>query len=151
MTAEKPDEWDQHIDPILFAYMQVSISIWITSNTQELYECHGRYYMVVYIYVTCVMLFTTYRTSQQASSKYTPFELLYKRKPRLPMEISTLPQGVDEDEAGVHEVRAEDLDAHMQAMIEWAVEVNAKAKSNIEKAQEKQKKQFDAKHKPPTF
>ena len=36
-------------------------------------------------------------------------------------------------------------------MIEWAEEVNAKAKSNIEKAQEKQKKQFDAKHKPPTF
>ena len=48
-------------------------------------------------------------------------------------------------------MRAEDLDAHMQAMIEWAEEVNAKAKSNIEKAQEKQKKQFDAKHKPPTF
>ena len=50
----------------------------------------------------------------------------------------------------MQEVRA-DLDAHMQAMIEWAEEVNAKAKSNIEKAQEKQKKQFDAKHKPPTF
>ena len=71
----------------------------------------------IYIYMLPVMLFTTYRTSQQASSKYTPFELLYKRKPRLPIEISTLPQGVDEDEAGVHEVRA-DLDAHMQAMIE---------------------------------
>ena len=50
----------------------------------------------------------------------------------------------------MQEVRA-DLDAHMQAMIEWAEEVNGKAKSNIEKAQEKQKKQFDAKHKPPTF
>ena len=97
------------------------------------------------------MLFTTFRTSQQASSKYTPFELLYKRKPRLPIEISTLPHGVDEDEAGMQEVKAEDLDAHMQVMIEWAEEVNAKAKSNIEKAQEKQKKQFDAKHKPPTF
>ena len=95
------------------------------------------------------MLFTISRTSQQASSKYTPFELLYKRKPRLPIEISTLPHGVDE--ADMQEVRAEDLDAHMQAMIEWAEEVNAKVKSNIEKAQEKQKKQFDAKHKPPTF
>ena len=78
------------------------------------------------------MLFTTSRTSQQALSKYTPFELLYKRKPRLPIEISTLPHGVDE--ADMQEMRAEDLDAHMQAMIEWAVEVNAKAKSSIEKA-----------------
>ena len=95
------------------------------------------------------MLFTTSRTSQQALSKYTPFELLYKRKPRLSIEISTLPHGVDE--ADMQEVRAEDLDALMQAMIEWAEEVNAKAKSNIKKAQEKQKKQFDAKHKPPTF
>ena len=39
----------------------------------------------------------------------------------------------------------------MQAMIEWAEEVNAKAKPNIEKAQSKQKREFDAKHKPPTF
>ena len=36
----------------------------------------------------------------------------------------------------------------MQAMIEWAEEVNAKA---IEKVQSKQKREFDAKHKPPTF
>ena len=35
----------------------------------------------------------------------------------------------------MQEVRAEDLDAHMQAMFEWAEEVNAKAKLNIEKAQ----------------
>ena len=65
--------------------------------------------------------------------------------------ISTLPYGVNEDEAGMQEVRAEDLDAHIQAIIEWAEEVNGKAKTNIEKSQEKQKKQFDAKHKPPTF
>ena len=56
---------------------------------------------------------------------------------------------MDGDEA--QEVNEEALDAHMLAMIEWAEEVNAKAKSNIEKAQSKQKQQFDAKHKPPTF
>jgi hypothetical protein len=49
-------------------------------------------------------------------------------------------------------VSEKDLDAHILAeVVEWAEEVNAKAKSNIEKAQSKQKKQFDAKHKPPTF
>ena len=36
-------------------------------------------------------------------------------------------------------MRTEDLNAHMQAMIEWAEEVNTKAKSNMEKAQSKQK------------
>ena len=95
------------------------------------------------------MLFIASKTSQQASSKYTPFELLYKHKPRLPIEISTLLHGVDA--ADMQEVRAEDLDAHMQPIIEWAEEVNARSKSNIEKAHEKQKKRFDAKHKPPTF
>ena len=48
-------------------------------------------------------------------------------------------------------MKTEDLDAHMLAMIKWAEELNTKAKSNIEKAQAKQKQQFDAKHKPPTF
>jgi len=33
---------------------------------------------------------------------------------------------MDGDESGAQEVRAEDLDAHMQAMIEWAEQVNAK-------------------------
>jgi len=34
---------------------------------------------------------------------------------------------VDGDESGAQEVRAEDLNAHMQAMIEWAEQVNAKS------------------------
>ena len=58
-----------------------------------------------------------------------------------------LPHGVSEGET--QEVKEEDLDSHMVAMMEWAEEV--KAKSNIETAQSKQKKDFDAKHKPPTF
>jgi len=33
---------------------------------------------------------------------------------------------MDGDESGAQEVRAEDLDAHMQAIIEWAEQVNAK-------------------------
>ena len=37
------------------------------------------------------------------------------------------------------------------AIIEWVEKDNAKAKSNTDKAQSKQKKQFDANHKQPTF
>jgi len=33
---------------------------------------------------------------------------------------------MDGDESGAQEVRAEDLDAHMQAMIGWAEQVNAR-------------------------
>jgi len=30
------------------------------------------------------------RTSRQDSSKYSPFQLMYKREPRLPIEVTTL-------------------------------------------------------------
>lgn len=51
----------------------------------------------------------------------------------------------------MNEVKDEDFDLHMNAMIEWSEEINTKAKTNIEKAQQKQKKEFDAKHRPPAF
>ena len=39
----------------------------------------------------------------------------------------------------------------MKSMLQWAESVNAKAKENIQKAQIKQKKRYDAEHKQPTF
>ncbi len=39
----------------------------------------------------------------------------------------------------------------MKSMIDWAEKVNEKAKVNIESAQQKQKKRYDAKRKPPIF
>ena len=50
------------------------------------------------------------RTSQQSSSKYTLFELMYKRKARLPIEIVTSPEEID-DPADVD--TAEDVERHM--------------------------------------
>ena len=51
------------------------------------------------------------------------------------------------DGGEAQEVSEED----MLAIIEWVEKDNAKAKSNTDKAQSKQKKQFDVNHKPPTF
>ncbi len=67
MAGEKSHEWDEYIDAVLFAYRSV----------------------VLYIILLCLhsMRAYNYRTSQQASSQFTPFELLYKRKPRLPAEV----------------------------------------------------------------
>ncbi len=46
---------------------------------------------------------------------------------------------------------ANDLDEHMESMLQWADKINTKAKENIKKAQVKQKKRYDAKHKKPDF
>ncbi len=46
---------------------------------------------------------------------------------------------------------ANDLDEHMESMLQWADEINTKAKENIKKAQAKQKKRYDTKHKKPVF
>ena len=64
--------------------------------------------------------------ANKPQAKYTPLEFLYKCKPRLPTDISTLQHEMDGDESGAQEVRVEDLDAHMQAIIEWAEQVKAK-------------------------
>ncbi len=75
---------------------------------------------------------------------------MYKHQPRLPVELTTLPPStMDEGENSSKEVRAEDLEQYMKSMIDWAEKVNEKVKVNIESAQQKQKKQYDAKHKPP--
>ena len=52
---------------------------------------------------------------------------------------------------GAQEVRAEDLDAHMQAAIEWAEQVNAKRPNQTLKRFNLKRRVFDAKHKPPIF
>ena len=77
-----------------------------------------------------------------------PFELMYKCKVRLPIEIVTSPEEID-DPADVD--TAEDVEQHMERMLNWADEINARVKENITKAQAIQKKVFDAKHRPPTF
>ncbi len=46
---------------------------------------------------------------------------------------------------------ANDLDEHMESMLQWADEIKTKAKENIKKAQAKQKKRYDAKHKKLNF
>ena len=74
MCGEKPEEWDDFIDAALFAYRYIVIT--------DLVQTHA---------CPIKQMVSLYRTSRQDSSKYTPFELLYKRKARLPIEISSLP------------------------------------------------------------
>jgi hypothetical protein len=73
---------------------------------------------------------------------------MYKRKPRLPIELTNLPQNDSSDNDSLCDVTAPQLENHMQLMMEWT---DNKVKENIKKAQQKQKKQFDAKHRKPEF
>ena len=111
----------------------------ITRVDDSMHAMHSTYLHERFI------LFSLCRTSQQASSKYTPFELLYKRKARLPIQVTTSAEIDGMPDAEI------DLDQHMQQMLTWAEEVDSKAKQNIKKAQQKQKKQYDVKHRPPQF
>ena len=52
---------------------------------------------------------------------------------------------------GYREVNEKDIDDHMDSMLKWADSINEKALKNITSVQQKQKKQYDAKHTLPTF
>ena len=81
-----------------------------------------------------------------ASTLLLRTELLYKRKARLPVQVAT--SSSDNDDLHDNEI---DPEEHMKEMLTWAEEVDTKAKQNIRMAQQTQKKQYDAKHRPPLF
>ena len=88
-----------------------------------------------------------YRTSKHDSTKYTPFFMMYKREAKLPIELA-IPSRPEEGESTTHELS---LDETIEHMTKLKNEIKSKASSNIEKAQERQKKNYDKKHKPVEF
>ena len=77
-----------------------------------------------------------YRSSRQDSTKCTPFLLMYGREARLPIQLTQATSELDED----------DFEAKVKSMAELRAKVHSNALANIEKAQERQKKHYDAKH-----
>lgn len=97
----------------------ISILIWFFLLTGEQYSQH----------ITRVYNYILIRTSQQSSSKFTPFELMYKRKARLPIEVSSqLSAGSGNDDM---EVTDDEIDKHMKSMMEWTERIHEKVKGNI--------------------
>ena len=58
LSGEKKDDWDEFIDAALFSY---------------------RYFFSCLLLNMIIVLYYCFRTSRHASSKFTPFQLLYKR------------------------------------------------------------------------
>ena len=88
----------------------------------------------------------SYRVSQQESTKYSPFFLVYGRQARLPVEFNTKPNNEDQDEC---DDEIEKNDAEVKSMEEnmaKMVDIRKKALANIGIAQQQQKIYYDAKH-----
>lgn len=86
-----------------------------------------------------------YRSTVQASTKCTPFEVMFGVKPRLPIDL----QG--EGDAGVEECDPEVLAARLEDVATTCVETRERVKENICQAQERQKIRYDLKHHGPTY
>jgi hypothetical protein len=85
-----------------------------------------------------------YRINKQGSSGFSPFELMYGVKPRLPLDLEgDLPCVTDQSEDGRAQ-RIIDLG-------EQLVQLRHQAKENIAVAQTAQKKRYDIKHAAPDF
>ena len=78
-----------------------------------------------------------YRTSRQDSTKYTPFFLMHGREARLPIDVQLSVK--DQSDTS-------DIDHKVTQLIEIRSKAHLSALNNISKAQENQKRQYDAKH-----
>nr|XP_047133003.1 uncharacterized protein LOC105847471 isoform X3 [Hydra vulgaris] len=86
-----------------------------------------------------------YNTSRQESIKYTPFELMFGRKPILPIEFEVAGES-PESLLFDFNARPESSQHFMNKIIEERSCILEKAKKNIETAQEKQKLHYNKKH-----
>nr|XP_047129866.1 uncharacterized protein LOC124805802 isoform X1 [Hydra vulgaris] len=86
-----------------------------------------------------------YNTSRQKSIKYTPFELMFGRKPILPIEFEVAGES-PESLLFDFNARPESSQHFMNKIIEERSCILEKAKKNIETAQEKQKLHYNKKH-----
>ena len=86
-----------------------------------------------------------HRVSKHASTKYSPFKLLYNRDPVLPIDIKhNLPNAENRDPDDPFDM--EMFDSVLASAITIREEIHEEASENIEKAQKKQKTNYDNRH-----
>ena len=95
-------------------------------------------------------LLFAYRTRKNDCTIHTPFYVIFSREAKLPIELqipcrtgSSKEDNASHDTAEIEETVLQMKDIHSQ--------VKAKVNDNTEKAQERQKKHYDRKHKPVEF
>jgi hypothetical protein len=87
-----------------------------------------------------------YRTSENASTKYTPFYLMFGRKARIPVELdlpSDLPISVASTDFDSELEPENKMEKYINNLLGVRDDVYQHANHNIKVAQEKQKKDYD--------
>ena len=79
-----------------------------------------------------------YRSSPHDSTRWTPFLLMYGREAHLPIDLTRVLQQETMDEP--------DLETKIAKMIEFQKKLHDQAREIVERAQQRQRRQFDAKH-----
>ena len=80
-----------------------------------------------------------YRTSRQASTKCTPFLLMFGREARLPIDLTRVKHAKEQQEEL-------SFTEKLEKMVDMQKSLHDQARQNIQEAQERQKRQYDAKH-----
>ena len=92
----------------------------------------------------------SYRVSRQASTKYSPYFLMFGRHPRLPIDVEYEAANSLEDPDLV-EPTEEDIEHALENLLSARMETKELASKNIKCAQQKQKEYYDRKRSPETF
>ena len=79
-----------------------------------------------------------YRASRQASTKHSPYFMLYQQEMKLPIDTELLTPDNDGEDV--------DSDSIIENLLQSRDKVFSKAKANIDEAKKKQKKTYDKKH-----
>ncbi len=90
-----------------------------------------------------------YRASKQASTKHSPYYMLYQKLMQLPIDAELFQHDGEHDEEAEEE--NVDIDEIIDNLLERRQRAFSKAKENIDAAQRKQKQQYDVKHSSEAF
>ena len=101
------------------------------------------------VYLNAVLF--AYRASKNDSTKFTPFELMFGRPPVLPIEIEIKSKPNNAAHGSLTSDTEEDITQKVDTMMSMRDQIKSQAMENIGKAQERQKKAYNARHQPPAF
>ena len=90
-----------------------------------------------------------YRASRQASTKHSPYFLLFHQRMRLPIDNELLPSTCDQkQECDGDDEAEEDLDEKIEILLASREKAFKEAEANIKAAQKNRKETYDRKHQP---
>jgi len=94
---------------------------------------------------------SSYNQSTHASTKFSPFELMYSRKPVLAIQIRTNPALIRSEDGTPSDLPRDEFDTMHAAITSAHSHISSKALENAERARQRNKEDYDRRHEPPTF